>query len=87
MRKETPESGQEPQDERTERADGVPLARAVPQKKRGPVRSCLGIGCLIVLLAIVIAIILAYVGGTTTTVRTGGERAPTVTVTRNAATL
>ncbi len=42
-----------------------------PRRRR--MRGCLGIGCAAILVVLAIAVALAVIGGTRTTVKTGGE--------------
>ncbi|QMU68842.1 hypothetical protein [Streptacidiphilus sp. P02-A3a] len=50
--------------------------------KRSRSRGCLGIGCATILLALAVVAILAAIGGTRTTVKTGGEGVLVVVTTR-----
>jgi hypothetical protein len=59
---------------------GQPYGPVRP-KKPGRARGCFGIGCAVVVVLLVIAVVLAVIGGSRTTVRTGGEGALVAAVT------
>jgi hypothetical protein len=52
-----------------------------PRRRRSRAKGCLGVGCLVILLALVLAVVLAVVGGSKLTVKTGGRQAPAVAAT------
>ncbi len=60
-------------DKRTWRPTADDPYGPVRPPKRRRVRGCLGIGCAAILILLVIAVALAVIGGTRTTVKTSGE--------------